>query len=255
MRMDKGKPFTHVEADSMDAPTFSERFLYETVGKDEARFILGVADEYEHVINALGPSAVRAILDVKPQLVQRLGTGEKIVEWLEDARDWESLNRSEQFPEQVILDDNAAEAIWRILHDEYRNYYEPEKSMDSNHLRTYLMLTERLGHWEKEQKEEADKEKPGMIARRDAELAIKKRRRKAEREFKDAALNVEPGSERFEEALSEYREAMNAKPTYPTGPRTTTGEPYKKPEGCTCKHHATNTGWMYHREGCKYYTA
>src|SRR3954469_20146529 len=110
MRMDKGKPFTHIEADFIpedeDAPdetprkipTFSEAFLYPTVGKGDARFILGVADEYEHIIEALGPAAVKAILAVKPSLVNRLGTGDKIVEWLKDARDESDLWRDEQHP-------------------------------------------------------------------------------------------------------------------------------------------------------------
>lgn len=63
MRMDKGNRFIDGLADwapedweRNDAPpVFSEAFLYEAVGKGDARFVLGVADEYRHIIEALGP--------------------------------------------------------------------------------------------------------------------------------------------------------------------------------------------------------
>lgn len=74
MRMfQRGQSFSDVPADfppegkeSLDAdgnppPTFSEAFLYPTVGKGDARFVLGVADEYEHLIKLLG--------DVTPRLL------------------------------------------------------------------------------------------------------------------------------------------------------------------------------------------
>ncbi len=45
-----------------DAPTFSEAYLYPRVGKDDARFILGVAKEYEHLISVLGTEEVERLL-------------------------------------------------------------------------------------------------------------------------------------------------------------------------------------------------
>ena len=84
--MSKGKPFMHVEAEWLPdttvygedgelkkvpaepgpCPVFSEHFLYETVGKDDARFILGVAEEYEHLIALLGTDRVCELLAMTP---------------------------------------------------------------------------------------------------------------------------------------------------------------------------------------------
>jgi len=72
MRAKKGFPFMHVEADSMDAPIFSEHFLYSLafnengafMTKGDARYILGVAEEYERLILLLGSSVVGALLEV-----------------------------------------------------------------------------------------------------------------------------------------------------------------------------------------------
>lgn len=76
----KGEPFMHVESEgyvpgpdelaemeehfqqTLEVPTFSEAYLYPRVGKDDARFILGVADEYAKVIRVLGEEKVYEIL-------------------------------------------------------------------------------------------------------------------------------------------------------------------------------------------------
>lgn len=180
MRMDKGKPFMHVEEDGGSAPTFSEAFLYDAVGKDEARFVLGVAEEYEHVIAALGPAAIRAILDVRPGLVQRLGTGAKVVEWLEDARSEQGSGFDSRFPPQVILDEEAAKSVWNILHSEYRRYFNPEEAMDRDALRTYHLLTDALGEYEKRERAKEIARLPEKLERqrqRREEIAAKRRER------------------------------------------------------------------------------
>lgn len=188
MRMDKGQPFMDVEADypidGKDVPTFSEAFLYEGVGKGDARFILGVADEYEHVIDALGPTAVKAILDVKPQLVQRLGVGETVVKELEDARSDDDLRREEQNPSQVILDEKAAHDTWRVLHDEYTRLFNPEESMGADKLRAYNTLTEALGSWEREQRQKEIDRLPEKLERQEErreEIRLKRERERNER--------------------------------------------------------------------------
>ncbi len=76
----KGEPFRHVKSgrwipdayclqemqddltERPDMPTFSEGYLYPRVGKEDARFILAVADEYERLIKALGPQQIRRLL-------------------------------------------------------------------------------------------------------------------------------------------------------------------------------------------------
>ncbi len=75
MRMKKGTPFMHIEADHaadyVDVPVFSEAFLYGVafgegdfgMTKGDARFILGVAEEYAHIIELLGPDKVRELLE------------------------------------------------------------------------------------------------------------------------------------------------------------------------------------------------
>src|SRR5687768_8954576 len=165
MRMDKGKPFMHVEADTGDAPTFSEAFLYEAVGKGDARFMLGVAEEYEHVIEALGPEALRAILGVRPRLVQRLGTGKLVTEHLADARDEQDLRRDAEFPPQVILDDHAAEGVWQVLHEDYRMHFNPEEDMPRDALRAYHLLTDALGEHEQRQRQEERDRLPEKLKR------------------------------------------------------------------------------------------
>lgn len=193
MRFDKGKPFTHIEADfpveGRNVPVFSEAFLYETVGKGDARFILGVADEYEHLIEALGPKALRAILDVRPRLAQRLGVGEHVVEFLEDARSEESLRQEKELPSQIILDDQAAESVWRFLHDEYSRTFDPENDMDKDRLRMYNTLTDALGsHEQRQRQKERDRlpEKLERKADRESQLDGKRKRRIAALDAKDA---------------------------------------------------------------------
>jgi hypothetical protein len=88
----KGEPFMGVEADSLTKeqrtgengekllwhelpdpyPVFSEAFLYETIGKGDARFVLGVAEEYSHLIELLGEHVVRRLLDLKVAKGQRM---------------------------------------------------------------------------------------------------------------------------------------------------------------------------------------
>ena len=209
MRMDKGKPFMHVKEDGGDATTFSEAFLYETVGKYEARFILGVAEEYEHVIEALGPAAVRAILDVKPRLVNRLGTGAKIVEWLEDARSDRGEHFDKQYPPQIILDDNSMELVWGVLHTEYRRYFDPENDMDKNMLRAYHALTDALGQHEKEQRQkEIDRLPEKLKAKEEREKAHQERvaRKHEVRDARDAVLAAARGEGDTEAALKLYAE-------------------------------------------------
>jgi hypothetical protein len=179
MRMNKGQPFHDVPADTGDAPVFSEAFLYPTVGKGDARFILGVADEYGHVIDALGPAAVTAVLQVKPRLVQRLGVGQQVVDALEDARSDTNLQREEAMPSQVTLDRDAAHAAWQMLHAEYRRYYDPEKAMDKDALRAYHALTDGLGTWERDQRQKERDRLPEKLAKQAAKRAEIQARRAA----------------------------------------------------------------------------
>lgn len=201
MRMDKGKSFMHIEEeapmpdlDEIQADderarkegfkirVFSEMFLYPRVGKGDARFILGVAEEYEHIIQALGPAAIRAILDVKPRLVQRLSLPEVVTTQLLDARSDESLRREEDAPSQVILDDHQASSVWQLLHDEYQRYFDPENDMDREHLRTYHFLTDALGDWHQRQRKEEQERLPEKLEKkkaRQAEIAAKRAARAA----------------------------------------------------------------------------
>ena len=55
--------FTDADNKDSELPVFSEGFLYEKVGKDNARFILGVVEEYDAIIRFLGEEAVKAILE------------------------------------------------------------------------------------------------------------------------------------------------------------------------------------------------
>lgn len=174
MRMAKGEPFIHLGSetyrDDIELPTFSEGFLYDRVGKYEARFILGVAEEYEHVIEALGTSSVRRILDVKPRLAQRLGLATVVNDCLADAISTDLEYRERESPD-VTLDHDAAHTVWKILHFEYRRLYNPEKSMDKEQLRLYHRLTDDLGDWEqKERQKEIDK-LPEKLEKQAAKLA------------------------------------------------------------------------------------
>lgn len=217
MRMNKGQPFLDVEADSAPSdytgdgcpPTFSETFLYDAVGKGDARFILGVAEEYDHVISALGPAAVTAILDVSPRLVQRLGTGVKVTEWLADARSVGSAEFNHWFPPQVILDKDAAEVIWTTLHAEYRRYFDPESAMNKDALRAYNVLTDALGSHEQEQRRKEQERRPEKLKAQRAkqvQFDAERARRRAEPTEVDRrvaeALGCEP------EAVRDARNLM-----------------------------------------------
>lgn len=64
MRMfQKGNPFMDVPAAGRKVPVFSEAFLYGKVGKSDARFILGVAEEYEKLIRILGVEKIKELLE------------------------------------------------------------------------------------------------------------------------------------------------------------------------------------------------
>ena len=73
MRAQKGQPFMHVEADSADIPVFSEAFFYGLAFQEagiymtklDARFIMGVAEEYAHIIDLLGPEKTRELLELE----------------------------------------------------------------------------------------------------------------------------------------------------------------------------------------------
>lgn len=194
--MAKGEPFLHVKAEAEDVPVFSERFLYERIGKDDARFVLGVAEEYAHVIEALGVSAVRAILGVRPALVNRLGTGAKVVAWLEDARSERDLRFEADFPPQVILDRDAARGAWELLHEEYKTFFEPEVVMDRNRLRTYHLLTDRLGETEQAARQKEIDRLPEKLERKRQRMVALD----ATRAAVAAAAAAEPGTADFESA-------------------------------------------------------
>lgn len=200
MRMDKGKPFLDVPADGAPdgyegkrvPPVFSEEFLYPTVGKGDARFILGIAEEYAHVVDALGPKAMRVLLNVKPRLAQRLGLPKVVIKCLKDALSDEAKLREKRLPSQVILDSDAAHDVWGILHNEYRTHYDPEETMDRGALRAYNTLTDALGRWEKDERQkERDKlpEKLKQKAAREKQLEVRKANRNARKDAVRAVFN------------------------------------------------------------------
>lgn len=211
MRMVKGTLFLGTEAEfapegngARTPPTFSEAFLYPTVGKGDARFILGVADEYDHLIRALGPKAVKAILDVKPRLAQRLNLGQSVVEWLEDARSDESLRREEISPSEATLDADAAHAVWKMLHDEYRRFFNPQESMPREQLQAYEALTDALGRWAQQEKEAADERRPALVEHGKKANAIRATRREAATALQVALRN----DEGVDDALGRYKEVF-----------------------------------------------
>ena len=61
-----GEPFMQVKAEGRDVLVFSEGFLYDCMYKDDARFVLAVAEEYERVILLLGIDRVRELLGKGP---------------------------------------------------------------------------------------------------------------------------------------------------------------------------------------------
>lgn len=184
MRMFKGRPFKNVGSetyrDGIELPTFSEGFLYDTVGKEEARFILGVAAEYEHIIQALGPAAVQRILDVRPRLARRLGIDKAVADCLEDANSRDLEQQLARNPD-VTLDNESADVVWKMLHLQYRQHFDPEVSMDRDQLTLYDKLSDELGPYKREQRQkEIDRlpEKLEKKAAREKELADKKNARK-----------------------------------------------------------------------------
>ena len=58
----KGEKFMHVPAEDESMPVFSEEFLYPKMTKTDARFILGVAEEYEKIIDILGVDRIWEML-------------------------------------------------------------------------------------------------------------------------------------------------------------------------------------------------
>lgn len=89
MRMRKGTPFSDTKAEAFipppeylaemredlerdgPYPVFSEGHLYTRLGKEDARFVLAVAEEYEHIIAVLGPAQVKELLNQKPLVWKR----------------------------------------------------------------------------------------------------------------------------------------------------------------------------------------
>ena len=59
---EKAKPFIEMKAEVSGFPVFSESFLYERVGKCDARFILAIAGEYSAIIEMLGYKKVLELL-------------------------------------------------------------------------------------------------------------------------------------------------------------------------------------------------
>lgn len=207
MRMFKGKPFMDVSAGWMpqeddgqggkrpcyegdgDLPVFSESFLYATVGKEDARFILGVAEEYAHIIEAMGTTAICRILDVKPRLARRLELAEAVTECLADANSTDFEYRQQQFPD-ITLDNESASLVWKMLHDsEYRRLYNPEKDMDRDRLRLYHRLTDELGHWEKEARQKEIDRLPEKLKKQEEKLANKLSRDQIRQGVADIIVN------------------------------------------------------------------
>lgn len=174
MRMNKGQPFMDVEQevspdpgrfDEIESgwPVFSEGVLYPLLGKGDARFVLGVANEYDHIIKALGPQAVKDILDVKPRLCQRLGLPDVVKECLEDAHD--EYDGSRRYPEEVAIPKNiaydVAEAIGRAIRYD-------RKDVSEDMIRLYELVAEayQLDSVEKLQEEVEDLAKRAKESRR-----------------------------------------------------------------------------------------
>jgi len=72
VRPNQGKQFAGVQADTMDAPVFSEAFLYGVafnecyLTKGDARFIDTIGEEYETLIRLLGEETVNQLLGLEP---------------------------------------------------------------------------------------------------------------------------------------------------------------------------------------------
>lgn len=125
---DLDKAMKELEAAETEAgytfPTFSEAVLYPLLGKGDARFVLGVAEEYEHILKAIGPQAARDLLKTKPRLAQRLGVPEAITKCLEDATEGDQdrgpaeyrINVDQAYDLHTALDHNASrhEQDWTL---------------------------------------------------------------------------------------------------------------------------------------------
>ena len=63
--IEKGQSFIGVINDTIPerAPVFSETFLYKVMSKDDARFILAIANEYDKLIRVLTPDVVVKLLE------------------------------------------------------------------------------------------------------------------------------------------------------------------------------------------------
>lgn len=223
MRSNKGYPFMHIEQEvgpssaatirkiPAEAPVFSEATLYPTLGKGDARFVLGVAEEYDHIIEAIGPKACRAILRVRPRLVKRLKVGDEIVESLEDCGDEQELRRDEEFPPEVTLDGDVARELWYDLHREYQNLYDPEKSMDSDKLRAYNALTAVLGHRAEHEREKERKRLPQKLEKQKTQRMVNKQRQETRQEVRDALLSAGNAADRKEAVERFQREYEKGK--------------------------------------------
>ena len=55
----------NITAQGSDLPVFSETFLYERIGKSDARFVLAVVEEYEALIRILGTKKIVELLEKK----------------------------------------------------------------------------------------------------------------------------------------------------------------------------------------------
>jgi len=89
--MAKGARFMDVPAESSPEdwegpdtpPVFSEAFLYDAVGKDDARFILGVAEEYDHLIKLLGTDLTKRLLEARLSTAARERLRSSLPSWLD----------------------------------------------------------------------------------------------------------------------------------------------------------------------------
>lgn len=60
----KGQPFLAVKAEGSEHPVFSEMFPYDRIGKEDARFVLAVAEEYDHLICVLSAAEAERLLSL-----------------------------------------------------------------------------------------------------------------------------------------------------------------------------------------------
>lgn len=77
-----GEHFMHIPAEGSKCPVFSEAFLYDIMFKEDARFILAVANEYSLLIEALGEEKLKELLQEHKHL--ELKVRRKIVSLVEE---------------------------------------------------------------------------------------------------------------------------------------------------------------------------